>query len=197
MNTRELSREQISALADGELGEGELSPVLVSLRRKEEREDWDIYHQIGDILRSQEMAIEFSPGFSARMSAALEAESVIVAPLTANAAFPKQRAGRTVRWAVSSFVAAAAMAGVAFFTTPPLMVALKGGSIDSEATTTSAMASSTNIQGDLVTATSAEGIVLRDPRVDDYLIAHQRFSPSLYSTAQFARSATFATDSNK
>jgi sigma-E factor negative regulatory protein RseA len=39
--------------------------------------------------------------------------------------------------------------------------------------------------------------VLRDPRIDEYLLAHQRFSPSMFSTAQYARSATFATDSGK
>jgi sigma-E factor negative regulatory protein RseA len=38
---------------------------------------------------------------------------------------------------------------------------------------------------------------LRDPGIDDYLLAHQRFSPSVYSTAQYARSATFVNDSNK
>jgi sigma-E factor negative regulatory protein RseA len=39
--------------------------------------------------------------------------------------------------------------------------------------------------------------MLRDPDIDDYLLAHQRFSPSVYSTAQYARSATFATDTEK
>jgi sigma-E factor negative regulatory protein RseA len=49
----------------------------------------------------------------------------------------------------------------------------------------------------VVSANAPEGVVLRDPRIDEYLLAHQRFSPSVYSTAQYARSATFATDSNK
>jgi sigma-E factor negative regulatory protein RseA len=40
------------------------------------------------------------------------------------------------------------------------------------------------------------GEVLRDTRIDEYLLAHQRFSPSVYSTAQYARSATFAIDSD-
>lgn len=43
----------------------------------------------------------------------------------------------------------------------------------------------------------AEVVMLRDPEIDQYLLAHQRFSPSLYSTAQYARSATFATDKDK
>jgi sigma-E factor negative regulatory protein RseA len=42
-----------------------------------------------------------------------------------------------------------------------------------------------------------EAVVLRDPGLDEYLLAHQRFSPSVYSTAQFARSSTFANDSGK
>jgi sigma-E factor negative regulatory protein RseA len=48
-----------------------------------------------------------------------------------------------------------------------------------------------------ITVASQDGEVLRDPRIDDYLLAHQRFSPSVYSTAQYARSATFAVESDK
>jgi len=42
-----------------------------------------------------------------------------------------------------------------------------------------------------------QGEVARDPRIDDYLLAHQRFSPSMYSSTQYARSAAFAIDSDK
>ncbi len=42
-----------------------------------------------------------------------------------------------------------------------------------------------------------EMVYLRDPLIDQYLLAHQRFSPSVYSTAQYARSAAFANETNK
>lgn len=101
-------------------------------------------------------------------------------------------------------VAAAAMAAIAFVATPQLMVALTGddGAAGQPAGIASGMAISGNvgpagIQQAAVSSSSPDGVVLRDPRIDDYLLAHQRFSPSVYSTAQYARSATFATNPDK
>jgi sigma-E factor negative regulatory protein RseA len=88
------------------------------------------------------------------------------------------------RWALPGMVAAAATAAIAFVVTPQLMVAMKGNPASEPA-------------GSVVTASAAQGTVLRDERIDDYLLAHQRFSPSVFSTAQYARTATFSTDSNK
>lgn len=197
MKTNEMTREQISALADGELADEHIELALAALRQEEGQTDWEVYHQIGDVLRSDDMAVRLSPGFAARMAARLEAEPTIVAPKPAqNQAGSddvKRGASQARRWAIPSMAAAAAMATVAFFTTPQLMVALKG---DGEASQTTKMASGVE-QAGVVAASAPEGVVLRDPRIDDYLMAHQRFSPSVYSSAQFARSATFATDSNK
>lgn len=199
MKTNETSREHISALSDGELGEQHLEAALAALRQGEARADWEVYHQIGDVLRSDEMAISLSPGFAAKMAARLEAEPVIVAP--ASISLREARLGEPPkhglkRWAAPSIAAAAAMAAIAFVTTPQLMVALKGGTPQAEVSSAAA-ATTGGDQGNLSVASAPEGVVLRDPRIDDYLLAHQRFSPSVYSTAQYARSATFASDSSK
>ncbi|HZW22673.1 sigma-E factor negative regulatory protein [Noviherbaspirillum sp.] len=201
MNTNEMTREQISALADGELPDDHVDVVLAALRREQGKADWDIYHQIGDVLRSDDMDVNLSPGFAARLSARLDAEPAIVAPMSHTAAEAPQdrkevagnRGSQARRWALPSMAAAAAMATVAFFTTPQLMVAMKG---DPETVETTAKVAATEPAG-VVAASASEGVVLRDPRIDDYLMAHQRISPSVYSTAQFARSANFASDSNK
>jgi sigma-E factor negative regulatory protein RseA len=221
MDTREMTREQISALADSELADQQVDFALAALRRADGKSDWDIYHRIGDVLRSDDMAFDMSPGFAARMAARLDAEPAIVAPLT-SPGFPVtdrhvaaggvqsgvgSRMGAR-RWAMPGMLAAAAMAAVAFVATPQLMVALKGDAESGTASSTAAMASAAPAvtvaasitdaaAGSIVTASAPEGVVLRDARIDDYLLAHQRFSPSLYSAAQYARSATFATDSNK
>jgi sigma-E factor negative regulatory protein RseA len=103
---------------------------------------------------------------------------------------------------------AAAVASVAFVATPQLMVAMRGepvlsGSETMIASTGAAQpvkvsdASSATGQLAVVSGTGTGEVVLRDPRIDDYLLAHQRFSPSMYSTAQFARSATFETAPGK
>lgn len=203
MNTKEMTREQISALADGELAEQHVDVALAALYCEDGRADWEVYHQIGDMLRSDDMAVTLSPGFAARMAARLDAEPTIIAPAAVSPSqhplqhVPDHAAARASsqlkRWAMPSVAAAAAMAAVAFVTTPQLMVAMKTESAISEATTIAASAP----QAAVVSASAPDGVILRDPRIDDYLLAHQRFSPSVYSSAQYARSATFATDSSK
>lgn len=194
MNTREIGREQISALADSELGEYQLDVALASLRQHGGRSDWDIYHQIGDLLRSEDMAVGLSPEFSARMAARLELEPTIVVP--GIQIVPPTPIVKSRRWATQGIIAAAAVASAAFIGAPQLMVALSRDSSAIEPTVVGASPSNTPKEV-IVTAAVPDGVVLRDPRVDDYLLAHQQISPSLYSTAQYARSATFAIDTSK
>ncbi|MDB5771711.1 MAG: histidine kinase [Burkholderia sp.] len=195
MNTKEMTREQISAFADGELADQHVDLALAALRKDDGHSDWELYHQIGDVLRSDDMDVKLSSGFAARMAARLEMEPAIVAPMPVNpSSTTAAPAARPVkRWAVPGMVAAAAMATVAFITTPQLMVATKG---EPSGAGKPVLASADGHIA-VVSANAPEGVVLRDPRIDEYLLAHQRFSPSVYSTAQYARSATFATDSNK
>jgi sigma-E factor negative regulatory protein RseA len=216
MNTNEMSGEKISALADGEVTDEQLDIALAALRKDDARADWALYHQIGDVLRSSDMALNMSPDFNARFAARLEAEPTVIAPaastpranrVTAQACQDDMVQGtesdarKARRWALPGMVAAAAMAAVAFVATPQLMIAMQGTSTSTE--NSSALAIAGKEQPDAtgntsVMAASATGdVVMRDARIDDYLFAHQRFSPSLYSTAQYARSATFATDSTK
>lgn len=196
MNTKEMTREQISAFADSELACQHVDMALAVLRQSEGRADWEIYHQIGDVLRSDDMALALSPGFAARMAARLEAEPTIVAPVIPTQSEEQTVAAATVkrttkRWAMPSMVAATAMAALAFITTPQLMVAMKSEPVTGELTQVATSAPIPE-ESAVVAASIPEGVVLRDPRIDDYLLAHQRFSPSVYSTAQYARSATFS-----
>ncbi|HEX7635532.1 MAG TPA: RseA family anti-sigma factor [Noviherbaspirillum sp.] len=216
MNTKEMTQEQISAFADGECADAHLEIVLASLRQAEGKADWDIYHQIGDVLRSGDMAVSLSSGFAARMAACLDEEPAIVAPsIAAKPARTSTEENRVAaatrsmkRWALPGMLAAAAAAATTFIVTPQLMVAMKGepgiddGSMMAASSSRArsgkpAVSISDVEQGRVVAASMTEGIVLRDARIDEYLLAHQRFSPSLYSTARYARSATFATDSDR
>ncbi|KRB70422.1 hypothetical protein ASE07_07330 [Noviherbaspirillum sp. Root189] len=213
MNTNEMSGEKISALADGEITDEQLDLALATLKKGNACADWALYHQIGDVLRSSDMALNMSPDFSARFAARLEAEPTIIAPaanitLTSGLMSREARSDKVSvqkdsrnakRWALPGMAAAAAMAAVAFVATPQLMVAMHGNPTSAETSIASVSADKPSAAGSaIVTAASDSGeVVMRDPRIDDYLFAHQRFSPSLYSTAQYARSATFATESTK
>lgn len=213
MNTKEITQEQISALADGELSNAYVDMALAALRHNEGRATWDVYHQIGDIMRSDDMALNLSPDFAARIFARLDAEpAMIAAPLAVvpvaveqivindgSAAIGKRSMRR---FALPSMAAAAAVAAVAFITVPQMM-SVNNHSANpamlSAAQMTLASTSNVNVGygTQMIVASAADTEVLRDPRIDEYLSAHQRFSPSLYSTAQYERSATFAIDADK
>jgi len=189
MNTMNMTREQISAFADSALDDSHIDVALAALRQAEGRAAWDTYHQIGDALRSDELNVQLSADFSQRMFARLDAEPTLMMPAVKQAVVARQSAAK--RFAMPG-MAAAAVAVVAFLAVPNMLP-------QQTATVASApvVAKVAAVAPEAVTVASDDGEVLRDPRIDDYLLAHQRFSPSVYSTAQYARSATFAVDSEK
>lgn len=210
MNTKDMTQEQISALADGELSSAYVDMAMAALRQTEGRNTWDVYHQIGDVMRSDEMALTMSPDFFTRMSARLEAEPTIVAAPLAATMQPSEHLAvgggqsigvgvtsvrHSVRHSIKRFalpgMAAAAVAAAAFIITPQATV-VSGPAPNGASTSQLALASASAVSDDHARA----GEVLRDPQMDEYLVAHQRFSPSLYSAAQYARPATFAPDAN-
>ncbi|MCW5299818.1 histidine kinase [Herbaspirillum lusitanum] len=226
MDTKEISREQISALADGELVDAHVSVALAVLRQPDEQATWDLYHQIGDVMRSEEMAFSLSDGFAAKMSARLDAEPTIIAPqLTTTAAeqiivpvavhdatasnvvsLASTRKRFVRRFVMPGAAAAAAIVAVVLVTgqqqsttvasAPAPVVSTTATAVVPSAITT--VASSSAPQGTAtISSLAQQGEVARDPRIDDYLLAHQRFSPSMYSSTQYARSAAFAIDSDK
>ncbi|WP_188419201.1 sigma-E factor negative regulatory protein [Oxalicibacterium solurbis] len=192
MNTTNMTREQISAFADGELPNGHLDVVLAALRQDEGRDAWNLYHQAGDALRSDELNVRLSADFNARMFARLEDEPTIMVPANKRVAVAKD-ASPLRRFAMPG-MAAAAVAVAAFLTVPQMMTQNQHAAPTLASAPAPVVASAAP---ETVTVASQEGEVLRDPRIDEYLLAHQRFSPSVYSTAQYARSATFAVDSEK
>jgi sigma-E factor negative regulatory protein RseA len=189
MNTTNITREQISAFSDGELSDGHLDVTLAALRQDDGRDAWNLYHQVGDALRSDELNTQLSAGFNARMFALLDAEPVIMVPADKRVAVAKETSIR--RFAMPG-MAAAAVAVVAFLTVPQMMTPNAPTLASNPAPVVATAAAP-----ETITVASQDGEVLRDPRIDEYLLAHQRFSPSVYSTAQYARSATFAVDSDK
>lgn len=75
------------------------------------RRVWDTYHLIGDVLRSEELAIKPSDFLYARISRAIDEEPPIVAPHT-------QPMRRYARAGLSGIAVAAAVAAVAWVALP-------------------------------------------------------------------------------
>lgn len=201
METKDMTQEQISALLDSELGDAHIETTLAALRRSEGKSTWDVYHQIGDVLRSEDMAHEFSEGFTSRLLSRLDEEPPILAPSPRqDEAQPAQvqqaAAGMNVRrFGMPMAIAAAAVFAVIAV---PQMMKKQG---DVVATQQKVVLPAPVGGGNVVltSATPADGAVLRDPRLDQYLLAHQHYSPSWNSSAEYARSATYTvtSDNNK
>ncbi|HEY9278874.1 MAG TPA: sigma-E factor negative regulatory protein [Eoetvoesiella sp.] len=84
------------------------------------RQVWDTYHLIGDVLRSEELAIKPSDFFYARISKAIDAEPAVVAP--------HRRKSSPVRLGLSGLAVVAAVASVAWVAQPYFSPSQNGGS---------------------------------------------------------------------
>ncbi len=210
METKDLTQEQISALLDSELGDAHIETTLAALRRSEGRNTWDIYHQIGDVLRSEDMAQDISAGFTAKLLARLDEEPPILAPVKQAEAQPAQlqqaAAGgaRFKRFGMPLAIAAAAV--FAIVAVPQLMKKPAGDVIAGDQKVVlpaspggNLVLTSTQGGAPAQATTVADGAVLRDPRLDQYMMDHQRYSPAWNSSAEYARSATYTvtSDNNK
>jgi sigma-E factor negative regulatory protein RseA len=215
--TKNIMREQVSALADGELDSLAAKAVLESLGDKSSQEDWEVYHRIGDVLRSEELAAPLSANFAARMAASLEAETPHSSALPneqAEAAAPVSAGGgmfANVRRYLLPGMAGTVALAAAVMMAPQWMM----GTPDSTDMSVAAQAPQQEVRSAaIIPAAAPENIaaavavsnsqilvseddIVRDPRIDQYLMAHQRLSPSAQNSSQFARSATFAAEADK
>jgi sigma-E factor negative regulatory protein RseA len=209
------SREELSALADGELS-GDAVRRACALWRddSEHRSTWHAYQLIGDVMRSEDLACDASAdrAFLGALRTRLAAEPVVLAPVpTASAealAGKSAAAGRTVwrTWRAPAAVAAGfvAVAGV-------LVVMRGAGSLPgaepavpiAQAELPAAVAQPQALQQVAVPAAQlaatepsqgivANGQLIRDAQLDRYLAAHKQFagSSALGVPSAFLRSAT-------
>lgn len=99
--------ERLSAFMDGELGETDACGVIVACGSKVKlSQDWGIYHCIGDVLRSPEMACH-SGRLTESVAARLSGEAHLLAP----AVRPVARGARRL-WIRPAAAAAVAVVGL-------------------------------------------------------------------------------------
>lgn len=195
------TRELLSALADGQLGDEELSAALDACAHDDASPDcWNTYHLIGDVLRapaqaSIPMAADLDLAFVRRLHGRLAQESIASlapAPLKAVTAAPAQPLGALVhhrgaasndssfRWKLVAGVASlAAVSAIAWnasvFLAPSALPQLAQGAAPQ------------------VVLTSAQGPMVRDARLDELLAAHRQFgvASALQESSGFLRNAAF------
>jgi sigma-E factor negative regulatory protein RseA len=219
--------QSISSLLDGELNDTAFELTLASLGdagNVEGRKTWEIYHQIGDVLRSDDLATTLSPDFSSRLSALLDAEPVVIAPKSTYAerlpdAGPELvRLHQPVKPGTARYVATSSVAAAAavFFFMAPQIMSLFGGQSGPGGSNGAVMQLTKAVQPDsgigqletIQVATAANNVdtsarspdqieMLRDPRLDSYLLAHQKFSPAMASGAQYVTRANAVSAAEK
>ncbi len=187
MNREQSIRQQISELVDGELQPQHVDALLAELNDPEEsrfRQDWSVYHRLGDYLRSEQMAGDLSKDFSRRLAEQLQAEPTVLAPRG------QIVSGRFRVWGVAlSAVAAAAMG---FALSPSLFhppASTSPGSLASVHNADAPPAASAL----LADATTA----IAHSREADYIQLHQSANPSLYSAPALMRQAVVSSGAEK
>ncbi len=146
-------KTRISALVDGELEDHETRDTLDALRRDEDlRRQWSDAQLLGEALR-EEGRLDFD--ITAQVMAALEQEPTVLAPKPAAA--PDRRR--------PALALAASAAGIA-------LVAWLGLGPTAEPTSGASLAQAPNKASAVAIATPST------PRLQEYLVAHQAYSPA-------------------
>lgn len=219
MKTENTQYQSISSLLDGELDDAQWESAFAMLSDESNlacKKTWGIYHQIGDVLRSDDLAIRVSPDFSSRFSALLEAEPVVLAPrgrpetgaanksVNDSLAVANSRHSDRSGWArYMAMTSMAAAAAVAFFMAPQIIPMLSGSSnaglqiskiepqseIQGQTQSAGIQLTSNVIAQEPAVKLTQQIEMLRDPRLDSYLMAHQKFSPSIGNGSQYVTRA--------
>lgn len=163
--------ERISALMDGELDERDAEREVAQVKNDLElRRRWDEFHLVRDALRGEPaLSSRFSETFARRLSE----EPTVLAPPRA-----KVRARRFATYAMSaaaSVSAAALVAWVALGPQPQENLAAKGDALAPR-----------------IEPAPQLNSVPNDGRMNEYLLAHESFSPStaLQGLAPYIRSVS-------
>ena len=142
-------KQEISALMDGEMFEDQADAFLDKLKRHPQgQQDWESYHLIGDALRQPD---HICKSFQKSFNERLQAEPTVIAPY-------KRTTQRVRNFALSAVASVMALALVAW-------LSLQVGNEPAPQIA--------SVQQDNISA-----IRPASAQANDYLMAHQEFSPS-------------------
>ncbi|HKC42611.1 MAG TPA: sigma-E factor negative regulatory protein [Burkholderiales bacterium] len=148
-----MKEEQLSAMMDDALADPECDGCVRQLKSDPDlRATWELYHLIGDTLRGH-----MAPDLADRVRARLAAEPTVLAPRS-------RRPARRATWYALSAAASVAAVALVGWMALPLFDLSPGSSIP--------VAQAPQAVTPTAAVPTAHGVT-------DYLLAHQRFSPSL------------------
>ena len=166
-------KEQISALMDGELGRHDAETALAALESEgEARDTWRAYHLIGDSMRDARL---LSSGFAARVAGKIAQEPTVLAPARAH-----RQAANAPLWALSAAASLAAVALVGWLAFAP------------QAQDEPQVAQVAKAPAPQALPAKEVAQVAPPDEADDYLLAHQGYSPrnSLQGLAPYVRTVS-------
>ena len=197
MMKQQMNKELLSALVDGELHGEELEQALACAEGPEGCASWELYHLVGDVLRSPDLAHHSQHDLLSGLRAQLANEPALMlepaqikqvtaglVPANGPAVALRDPAanGAVFRWKVAaSFASVAAVAALGWN-----LMANPASEQGAQ------MASVQGVSAPVLVATE-NGDVLRDPRLDALLDSHQQYlsRASLQTPADFLRNASF------
>jgi len=187
--------ERLSAIVDGELAGDAHSGSIFSDFDRDDRAAWSSYHLIGDVLRSDDLALgpAASHAFMAGFAARLDAEPHVLAPAASAASMTRRLLGLRRR-VVPTLAVAAAAATLTWIVVPQMHGAGVG---QGGAQVASVQSGGNAVQRVAMTSVAApqEGNIIRDAQLDQYLEAHQQFAqqPVMSDSMPLIRSAALTT----
>mgnify|MGYP003583898154 FL=1 len=209
MNDSDKLREQVSALVDGQLRGDEFARAVDEVCGREElRGIWHTYHVVGDVLRSgQHAACQDSSAFVSRFRDRLAAEAV--RPVAAPVVSSVETAARPIRaeaanepafrWKlVAGLASVAAVAAIGWNWSASALQGAPAAQL-AQQQNVPVLASSVRAPAEpattstrvLVGDSKTPQVMLRDPRLDALLEAHQEAGGASHMPSGFLRNATF------
>lgn len=215
------SLEWVSALADGQLDGEEFARAVDEVGSGAElRASWQVYHVVGEVLRTgRHVPCSDTGAFMARLQQRLAAESVARPAASPVTAVPLPQVAEAAnepvfRWKMVAGVATIAAAAAIGWTwmgqgpapaaaggaqlalqTPPVQVHPTAPDASSEGSILAASATAgvgTPLSRTRVmVGNGAPQVMLRNPRLDELLEAHQQASSASQMPSGFLRNATF------
>jgi len=181
--------DKISALIDGELDAHQYEQQFARLKNDvEARACWDTFHLIGDALRGERIV---SRNLSGRLSERLAQEPTVLAP-------PRAKPARRVAayaWSAAASLSAVALVGWMAFNSP---LAPQPDSVASSVASSVALPATAPAAAPPATLPAQLANVPSEGKMNEYLMAHQEFSPStaIQGLAPYIRTVS-ATETGK
>jgi len=205
MNDKDIWLERISAMADGQLDAQEFDEALGVLCSDEGmRASWQAYHVVGEVLRNgQHTACRDGAAFMADFHARLALEDALQPALPVAPAVVRHEAANepVFRWKlVAGAASLAAVAAISWNWIGAVGVGANAPQLAQVAPPTAVVASAApapvpaqplTAQRVVIGPSATPQVMLRDPRLDALLEAHQQAAGVSQMPSGFLRNATF------